>query len=253
MGAACTATLSVAEADCANQVGRLWGGVLREQKQFLPHGIWEAPACHLDRITVLDLRGMDLTDIDDSVALFPNLESVDARDNPGLVRASPALAVSCLQCAGFASVSVGGSRSCSHRTAAKTDAAAGVRVRPPLPQTAARLRTLNVAGTPLARNWAWRGARLTSLPQVLLQQQDLERLDVSENNLTSLPPEMKGFLKLQALNVSSNRLSTLPNELVRLSASGALRELDAANNRIAHIGASLFPLLSVLDALDIGE
>ncbi|MDD2785783.1 MAG: leucine-rich repeat domain-containing protein [Patescibacteria group bacterium] len=88
---------------------------------------------------------------------------------------------------------------------------------------------------------------LTSLPSELFDRTDIERLDLSNNQLTgSLPSEMNRMQKLKFLDISNNQMTALPAELGQLK---NLEVLNAANNKLTGLPLELGNLnrLQLLD------
>lgn len=92
------------------------------------------------------------------------------------------------------------------------------------------------------------GQKLSRIPEDVLTMKNLERLNLSNNNLTgALPSEIGNLQKLQVLEISNNTMTGLPAELGRLS---ELRILDASNNQLTGIPHELGNLQK-LELLDL--
>lgn len=95
-------------------------------------------------------------------------------------------------------------------------------------------------------NYSGRG--LTKLPQELLSQTGITKLDLSNNQLTSLPSEIGRLTKINELNVSYNKLTgALPAEIRLMQ---GLRVLNASHNQLTGIPAEVGQLKS-LTLLDL--
>ncbi len=91
------------------------------------------------------------------------------------------------------------------------------------------------------------GQGLKAIPMDVFSQTDLQKLDLSQNNLTGAPQSQIGQLKnLTTLNLSNNSLTGLPAELGQLS---KLEILNVSNNKLTGLPMELGNLtqLKVLD------
>lgn len=71
---------------------------------------------------------------------------------------------------------------------------------------------------------------LDKLPQSVLTKTDIEKLDISNNNITgALPAEIRHLQKLKILDASNNKMTGVPAEVGQLS---NLEVLDLSNNQL---------------------
>ena len=88
---------------------------------------------------------------------------------------------------------------------------------------------------------------LSKLQGDVFSQTQLERLDISSNNLTgALPAEIRHLANLKVLNASNNRMTGVPAEIGQLS---KLEVLDLSNNQLTGLPQEIANLknLKVLD------
>ncbi len=72
--------------------------------------------------------------------------------------------------------------------------------------------------------------QLNKLPSYVLNLNDLEELDLSNNQLSgALPAEIKSLKKLKILNLSNNLMTGIPAEMGQLS---NLQTLNLSNNKL---------------------
>ena len=77
-----------------------------------------------------------------------------------------------------------------------------------------------------------RDRRLVQIPDEVLQNAGITRLNLSDNRLSTLPPEIGNLTNLQRLYVGGNRLTTLPPEIGNLT---NLQQLELRYNHITSI------------------
>jgi len=91
--------------------------------------------------------------------------------------------------------------------------------------------------------------QLTALPESLGNLTQLQSLDLSKNQLTTLPEWLGQFIQLKNLAIDSNQLTTLPYSIGNLT---QLRVLYAYKNKIKILPIS-FDLLISLVSLELGN
>ncbi|MGE5655985.1 MAG: COR domain-containing protein [Actinomycetota bacterium] len=78
--------------------------------------------------------------------------------------------------------------------------------------------------------------RLRELPEALANLTQLQTLDLTQNQLTSLPECLKQLIQLQELYISQNRLTSLPESLAHLT---QLQTLGLSGNQLTSLPESL--------------
>eukprot|EP00002_Diphylleia_rotans_P030296 TRINITY_DN6212_c0_g1_i1.p1 TRINITY_DN6212_c0_g1~~TRINITY_DN6212_c0_g1_i1.p1 ORF type:complete len:119 (+),score=32.33 TRINITY_DN6212_c0_g1_i1:43-399(+) len=82
---------------------------------------------------------------------------------------------------------------------------------------------------------------LSSVPEVVWKQTNLQTLLLSNNNLTTLPSSIQELTNLRELRVDGNKLTTLPEELGTLT---ELSVLDIGGNNLIRVPPCVFRVYS---------
>lgn len=92
------------------------------------------------------------------------------------------------------------------------------------------------------------GRNLREMPKDIFGMTQLQKIDLSHNQITgALPAEIRHLKNLEVLNISNNEMTGLPAELGQLS---KLHVLNASNNRLTGIPHELGNLQN-LEMLDL--
>jgi len=84
--------------------------------------------------------------------------------------------------------------------------------------------------------------KFTSLPSCIKKLKNLEKLDLSSNELIEIPNELGSLTKLKDLNLSYNSLTAVPTSLKNLS---KLENLDLSKNLITEVSSDICKLESL--------
>lgn len=215
-----TATRLVAtETYCDESFGALWDGVRLQQKSFFQGGYFSKERCGVASVTSLDLRGLDLEEIDDRISEFHSLESIDASDNERLTSVSGEVArLPKLEQLILQGTPAGASMSWRGE---------GLDVLPPALTSIGTLEELDVSQN-----------QLVEIPDGLLSElRNLAVLDVSDNRLVHLPLSLSAAPSLTKLRAASNMIETL--QPATWPALSRMDEIDLRNNALTEVPSFL--------------